>query len=192
MFCPIPLSLVVLRHNLVFHWPNLHGPTSKLQGRAIKLIHGKHVDHFALSSIYKSWMKHFATRWPCKIKIGSLCLIVTLKQCFLTEVRPNPLCSTELSLGFGESLSISWHFQGRTQGAAGHLILGGKLNFGRRNDLFFGLHLILGGKLDVTLSVSRVRLRLPQSWYGSATWHGLRNTALKICPLPHSTISLSN
>ena len=29
------------------------------------------------------------------------------------------------------------------------LILGGKLDVGRCEDLFFGLHLILGGKLDV-------------------------------------------
>ena len=31
-----------------------------------------------------------------------------------------------------------------------YLILGGKLDVGKRDDLFlFGLHLILGGKLDV-------------------------------------------
>ena len=38
--------------------------------------------------------------------------------------------------------------QGRIQGAAGPLILGGKLDVGRRDDLFFfssGLHLIWGG-----------------------------------------------
>ena len=58
------------------------------------------------------------------------------------------------------------------------LILGGKLDVGRRDDLFFGLHLILGGKLDVTLSVSRVPLRQPPSCLGSTAWHGLRNTAL--------------
>ena len=43
------------------------------------------------------------------------------------------------------------------------------------------LHLILGGKLDVTPSVSRVRLRLPRSCKDSAAWHGLRNTALGFC-----------
>ena len=42
-----------------------------------------------------------------------------------------------------------------------------------------GLHLILGGKLDVTLSVSRVRLRQSRISKGSAAWHGLRNTALE-------------
>ena len=54
-----------------------------------------------------------------------------------------------------------------------------KLDVGRRDDLFFGLHLSLGGKLDVTLSVSGVRLRQPRSCWGSATWHGLRNSALE-------------
>ena len=53
-----------------------------------------------------------------------------------------------------------------------------KLDVGRRDDLFFGLHLSLGGKLDVTLSVSGVRLRQPRSCWGSATWHGLRNIGL--------------
>ena len=42
-----------------------------------------------------------------------------------------------------------------------HVILGGKLDVGRRDDFFFDLQLILGGKLDVTLSVCRVRLRQP-------------------------------
>ena len=67
-----------------------------------------------------------------------------LEQYFLTRVRPNPKCSTELSLGFSGSPSKSQHFQGRTQEAACHLILGGKLNVERRDNLFLGLHLILG------------------------------------------------
>ena len=44
-----------------------------------------------------------------------------------------------------------------------HLILGRKLDVGRRDELYFGLYLILGEKLYVSLSVSRVRLRLPRS-----------------------------
>ena len=44
-----------------------------------------------------------------------------------------------------------------------HLILGRKLNVERRDELYFGLYLILGEKLYVSLSVSRVRLRLPRS-----------------------------
>ena len=55
-----------------------------------------------------------------------------------------------------------------------HLILGGKLDVGRR----FGLHMISRRKLDATLSVSRMRLRQPRSCWGSAALHGLRNTGL--------------
>ena len=43
--------------------------------------------------------------------------------------------------------------------------------------------MILGGKLDVTLSVSRIRLRQPRSCKGSAASHGLRNTAITVSGL---------
>ena len=49
---------------------------------------------------------------------------------FLNRGSIEPWCSTELSLGFGGNALIFSHFQGRNQGAAGHLILGGKLDVG--------------------------------------------------------------
>ena len=59
-----------------------------------------------------------------------------------------------------------------------HLILGGKLDVGKREGLFFGLHLILGGKLDVE--------RREDLFFWSSPIFSVKTEAGNCAPLPFS------